>query len=107
MHVQVTSASFTHLSYRFIARLRSVLVHEIYYKTLAISQPEAEQNAAVTLMSTEIDAMILGLAQFHDVWAAFLEIAVGTWLLSTIVGHVCYLIIPVAMSKFYLVPVFV
>lgn len=50
-------------------------------------------------MSTEIDSMILGLAQFHDVWPAFVEIAVGTWLLSTIVGKICYLIIPIAIGK--------
>ena len=60
---------------------------------LDIPQEEAERSAAVTLMSTEIDSMILGLEQFHDVWSAFVEIGVSIWLLYSMMTKSSFLVI--------------
>lgn len=66
---------------------------------LLIPQSEAERSAAVTLMSTEIDCMILGLDQFHDIWAAFVEIGIRIWLLTTMIDASSFLVGPPTVSK--------
>lgn len=65
---------------------------------LDIPQAEAERSAAVTLMSTEIDSMVLGFEQFHDVWSAFVEIGISVWLLYSMVTKSSFLVIPPAVG---------
>lgn len=80
-------------------RLRGVLVSAIFKKTLALEQVHAKRFAAVTLMSTDIDGIAINLRKFFDICAGVLEVGVGTYLLTRIVGKATFLVVFPAISK--------
>lgn len=75
-----------HRLYRFLTILRGVLVTAIYSKTIEISTTAVDNNAAVTLMSTDVERLILGLRGMHDLWANVLQFGLAAWLLQTRMG---------------------
>ncbi|EFZ03270.2 ABC transporter, transmembrane domain, type 1 [Metarhizium robertsii ARSEF 23] len=89
----VTSASYNHLNNRLVTLLRGVLVSEIFKKTLAIDQCSARELAAATLMSTDVEGISLGLRKFHDILASIVEVGLGIYLITTIVGKASFLIV--------------
>ncbi|KJZ71929.1 hypothetical protein HIM_08685 [Hirsutella minnesotensis 3608] len=92
--IAISKAYYKHLTYRMITMLRGVLVSAIFKKSLRLRQSDkANESAAVTLMSTDIDGIEGGLDQFHDIWASVLELALGVYLLATIVGGASFLVV--------------
>ncbi|OAA39066.1 ABC transporter, transmembrane domain, type 1 [Metarhizium rileyi] len=89
----VTAARYNHLNNRMVTLLRGVLVSEIFKKTLVIDQSRAKEMAAATLMSTDVEGIALGLRKFHDILASFVEVGLGIYLITTIVGKASFLII--------------
>jgi ABC-type multidrug transport system fused ATPase/permease subunit len=63
-----------------------MLVTAIYSKTIEISTTAIDNNAAVTLMSTDVERLILGLRGMHDLWANVLQFGLAAWLLQTRMG---------------------
>lgn len=66
--------------------LRGVLISQILKKNIRLSMAEARQAAAFTLMTTDVDGIIAVLEKIHDFWIAFPELALGLYLLSTVIG---------------------
>lgn len=79
--------------------LRGVLVSEIFKKTLAIDQCSARELAAATLMSTDVEGISLGLRKFHDILASIVEVGLGIYLITTIVGKASFLIVFPGIGK--------
>lgn len=76
--------------YRMIAMARGSLVSLVYSQTLQM--PDSyDESAALTLMSTDIDRVTVGLQNIHEVWARITEIAIGMWLLVDQLGAVAVL----------------
>jgi ATP-binding cassette subfamily C (CFTR/MRP) protein 1 len=48
-----------------------------------------DESAALTLMSTDIDRLTVSLANFCEIWARVIEMAIGIWLLERQIGWVC------------------
>lgn len=46
--------------------LRGTLVSAIYSKTTELGIAAVDNNAAITLMSTDVERLILGLRGLHD-----------------------------------------
>ncbi|POR35875.1 ABC transporter, transmembrane domain, type 1 [Tolypocladium paradoxum] len=95
----VTHAYYTHLTFRFITMLRGALVSSILNKALHLDLETAKKSAAVTLMSTDIDAIALGLTYFHDIWTSVIELALGIYFLATIVGGASILVVLPALER--------
>lgn len=89
----MTKAGYNHMNYRLITRLRGVLVAEILQKNLAISQLHAQESAAITLMSTDVEGLATGLPRFHEIWASLIEFCLGVYFLSTKVGAASFLVV--------------
>ena len=61
--------------------VRGALVSMIYSKTLRLRLSGSEDAPAVTLMSTDVGAIIGSIDSLHDIWASFIEVAIGMYLL--------------------------
>lgn len=94
--VQVSTAFYSHQNYRFVTMIRGALVTAIYRKTTEISLTALDNSAAVTLMSTDVERIVLGLRSMHEFWANLLQVGIATYLLQQELGVAC--VAPVALS---------
>ena len=78
--------------------VRGSLVSAIYHKTTDISITALDNSAAVTLMSTDIDRIELGLRYVHELWANIVQSVFATWLLQRELGLACIAPIVIACS---------
>lgn len=82
----VTAAWHKHMSYQLVTMYRGGLVSMIYKKTLGLKTVSVKDNAPVTLMSTDMDNIIAAGESLHDMWASFLDLPIGIYLLYRQVG---------------------
>ncbi|EXJ85589.1 hypothetical protein A1O1_05954 [Capronia coronata CBS 617.96] len=82
----VSNANTQHKTYRVITRLRASLVSLIYYKTLSVSIPTAQDSSAITLMSTDVERSGTGLRFIHELWASPIDIGLSIYLLERQLG---------------------
>ncbi|KAH7118766.1 multidrug resistance-like protein [Dendryphion nanum] len=87
--MSVSTSLFMHRSYKCLTMLRGTLVSAVYTKTTEISITALDNSAAVSLMSTDVERLILGLRGLHDIWANMLQFALATWLLESRLGWAC------------------
>ncbi|KAF6832441.1 hypothetical protein CPLU01_06124 [Colletotrichum plurivorum] len=86
--IAAVTAGFQHLVYRYVTMMRGCLVLLIYQKTTSISVVAAEDAAAVTLMSTDIERIVNGMSKIHESWSTLLQMAVALALLYRQLGVV-------------------
>ncbi|TKW50551.1 hypothetical protein CTA1_9035 [Colletotrichum tanaceti] len=84
--ISISSSFYWHKAFRSLAMLRGILVTAVYSKTTELRVAPGDNSAAVTLMSTDIDAIIRAWREVHEFWANTIQIALATWLLSTRLG---------------------
>ncbi|EQB44717.1 hypothetical protein CGLO_16496 [Colletotrichum gloeosporioides Cg-14] len=79
--IAVSGSIYWQLHLRNLTKIRGLLVGAVYKKlnTVASTQPE---NAAVTLMSTDVERVTQGLRVFHEAWANSVEVVIAVWLLQ-------------------------
>jgi ABC-type multidrug transport system fused ATPase/permease subunit len=65
---------------------RSILVTEIFLRTTQARLGSADENAAVTLMSTDMERIDLGFRSLHEIWASIVQAALASWLLYNQLG---------------------
>jgi hypothetical protein len=76
--------------------LRAILVTAIYRKTMSMGLSVAEDASAVTLMSTDVERIALGMARIHDAWSTLLQVVIAMYILYGQVGAV--FIAPIVLS---------
>lgn len=62
----------------------------IYAKTLEIQAGIYDESSALTLMSTDLDRLTLSIESVCEIWATFIEMIIGLWLLQRQLGWVCF-----------------
>lgn len=87
--IAVSTAFYMHQSTRGLAMLRGTLISAIFSRATGLSTGDVDDSAAVTLMSSDVDAIIRAWREFHEIWATFIQIPVAMWLLSTHIGFAC------------------
>lgn len=65
--------------------VRGILVTTLYRKTTGVSIVGLDDAAAVTLMSTDVERIVAGLAMMHEIWTTMIQIAVSLFLLYRLV----------------------
>lgn len=88
--IAIFTAAYRHLLNRCCAQIRGGLVSLLYNKTLDLSITAKDPNAAMTLMSSDIERMIESLTLFHDVWCGVIELGVAMYLLYLNLGSACW-----------------
>ncbi|KAK1544257.1 hypothetical protein CPAR01_04890 [Colletotrichum paranaense] len=85
--ISISSSFYWHAAFRCLTMLRGVLVAAIYTKTTELRVAPGDDSAAVTLMSTDVEAIIRAWREIHEFWANTIQIALATWILSTHLGY--------------------
>jgi ATP-binding cassette, subfamily C (CFTR/MRP), member 1 len=57
---------------------RGALVSAIYRKTFVIGINSLDNSAAVSLMSTDTERIMVGLIFLHEVWANLVQVGLAT-----------------------------
>ncbi|KAF4618396.1 hypothetical protein G7Y89_g14908 [Cudoniella acicularis] len=99
--IAVSAGCYWHRVYRAATQLRGILVSAIYQKTLERSSSSSNNLTAVSLMSTDVEVIVTGFSQLHEIWSNFLQIGVATWLLKIQLGLAC--IAPIILALFCIV----
>ncbi|KAM0467781.1 hypothetical protein ACHAP7_011585 [Fusarium lateritium] len=73
---------------RLRSMTRSILVIETYRKATQSRIGVSDDNAGITLMSTDIERIHLGLLPLHDIWAAIIQAALAGYMLYGQLGVV-------------------
>ncbi|RLM01585.1 hypothetical protein CFD26_108938 [Aspergillus turcosus] len=98
----VSTGIYTYTMNQVMIMVRGCLVTMIYRRTLALNAHELEESAAVTLMSTDVEQVMLALEDTHEVWANMAQIVLAVWLLERQVSWACIAPITVSLSNSYL-----
>lgn len=83
--IATTFALYWYYQERAMYMARGALVAAIYKKTTEIGLPAAD-NSALTLMSGDIERIIAGFLNIHELWANTAQVAIACWLLSQQIG---------------------
>ncbi|KAL9109116.1 MAG: hypothetical protein Q9227_006207 [Pyrenula ochraceoflavens] len=67
--IAVSTGFYWHRNYRALTMLRGVLITSIYAKTMDLSSTASNDAAAVTLMSADVERIMRGLREMHEMWA--------------------------------------
>lgn len=68
--------------------VRSILVTETFIKATRARIGTADDSAALTLMSTDIERITMGFRTLHDLWASIIQAALAAWMLYIRLGVV-------------------
>ena len=77
--IAVSTCIYMHLTFQFVTSVRGALVGQIFTKTISLAS--YTDAAPITLMSTDIDGVVMGLHFIHHIWSSIIEIAIGLYLL--------------------------
>ncbi|KAJ9640194.1 hypothetical protein H2204_003419 [Knufia peltigerae] len=91
----ISNMWYKHLVYRSIVIIRGALVALIYSESIILLYDAEDPQAAVTLMSTDVDRICQSLAFVHEVWSRTLELGIGISLLALQIGWVS--VMPIAV----------
>lgn len=67
---------------------RSILVTETFIRATKARIGTGDDSAALTLMSTDMERINLGLRSLHDIWASTIQVALAGWMLYKQLGVV-------------------
>lgn len=100
--IAISKAAYLHLNYRLVTLARGVLISQILAKSLRIPYSEASKKSALSNMSTDIEGLVTGLPMMHDIWVSFIEIGIGAYILTTVVGRAAFLVVLPLVCEFYI-----
>ncbi|KAK3325989.1 P-loop containing nucleoside triphosphate hydrolase protein [Apodospora peruviana] len=84
--IAISGAFYWYFQERAVYMARGVLGTAIYRKTTDAALAAADDSAALTLMSSDIERIIRGCLYIHEFWANIIEVALASWLLSRQIG---------------------
>lgn len=83
----ISTSLYWYFQDRTLTYLRGCLVSRVYQKTTQVSAVGADDGAAVTLMSSDVERICTGLRFGHETWACVVESALACWLLHDTLGN--------------------
>ncbi|KAM7196129.1 P-loop containing nucleoside triphosphate hydrolase protein [Naviculisporaceae sp. PSN 640] len=84
--IAFSRALYWYFHHRTRAMARTILVTEVYRKATRIRIGAEDEKAAVTLMSTDIERIVVGFMFLHDIWASFIQVGIASWMLYQQLG---------------------
>ncbi|KAI0839686.1 ABC multidrug transporter [Hypoxylon sp. FL0890] len=84
--IAVSTALYWYFHHRMLYMARACLVAAIYTKTTEARMGSEHENASLTLMSTDVERVMIGFRMIHEVWANMIEVAIASWLLYDLLG---------------------
>lgn len=87
--VATSGCIYWRLTYQCLVKMRGCLVAAVYEKTTEIDPALYDMSAPMTLVSTDMDRIMLGCKDIHEVWANTLQVGIAIWLLYRELGIAC------------------
>ncbi|KAJ5936393.1 hypothetical protein N7454_005028 [Penicillium verhagenii] len=84
--IPFSTALYWYLQERALFKMRGCLASAIYRQTIRTQASNNEDSAAVTLMSTDVERVRIGLMMLHEFWASPIQVAITCWLLQQQLG---------------------
>lgn len=84
--IATSGALYWYLQERAMYMVRGALASSVYTKTIEAKITAADDSAALTLMSADVERIIRGFLNIHEFWANTIEVALACWLLSRRIG---------------------
>lgn len=84
--IAFSRALYWYFHHRTRAMARTILVTEVYRKATRIRIGAEDEKAAITLMSTDIERIVVGFMFLHDIWASFIQVGIASWMLYQQLG---------------------
>ncbi|KAK6853810.1 hypothetical protein PG995_010622 [Apiospora arundinis] len=87
--IAISGCIYWRLTYKCVVKMRGCLVAAVYEKTTSIETARYDMTTAVPLISTDMERIITGLKDVHEIWANALQVAISVWLLYHELGIAC------------------
>lgn len=84
--IALLSGACRHNIYRLLTMIRCGLISLIYNATMGVDTTTAQESAALTLMSTDIECIGQGLEVFDSIFADPIEMGIAAYLLYSQIG---------------------
>lgn len=84
--IATSGALYWYLQERAMYMIRGALAGSVYRKTIEAKISAADDSAALTLMSADVERIIKGCLNIHEFWANAIEVGLACWLLSRLIG---------------------
>lgn len=84
--VGVSTAVYFYFQERAMFMVRGALAGAIYCKTTEQRLDAADDAAAITLMSTDVERIRMGLLNINEYWANLIQVTLASWLLERELG---------------------
>ncbi|KAI1408189.1 P-loop containing nucleoside triphosphate hydrolase protein [Hypoxylon sp. FL1857] len=84
--IAASQAMYWYLQERAMYMARGALAGSVYMKTIEAKISAADDSAALTLMSADVERIIRGCVNIHEFWANAIEVGLACWLLSLQIG---------------------
>lgn len=95
----VAKTTTSHMKNRLVTHVRGGLISMMLDKGLSLPQQEASKSSVLTLMSTDMEGILAGLPDLHELLFTPFELGLGVYFLSRFVGKSCFVVIaPLAAS---------
>ncbi|KAI1859369.1 hypothetical protein JX265_010372 [Neoarthrinium moseri] len=89
---------YWYLHFRALTMIRGCLVSSISWKVIHLDMVQIDDpSASITLMSTDIQQITLGLTNFHELWANTIQVGIAAYLLERQIGVACVMPIGIAV----------
>ncbi|XWW93464.1 hypothetical protein V2A60_001397 [Cordyceps javanica] len=89
----ISKAYYQHLNYRFATYMRGILVTEMCHKVLTLNEGQLRESAILTLMTADIAGVERVCSDFHNAIASVVELGLGLFVLSQVVGGASFLVL--------------
>ncbi|KAK1961243.1 ABC transporter [Colletotrichum sublineola] len=87
--IAISGCIYWRLTYKCLVKMRGCLVAAVYEKTTRIDTARYDMTTAVPLISTDMERIIAGFKDVHEIWANTLQVAISVWLLYRELGIAC------------------
>ncbi|KAI5358401.1 Putative AAA+ ATPase domain, ABC transporter type 1, transmembrane domain-containing protein [Septoria linicola] len=94
--VAVTTALYQRQLHRMVTKIRGSLVSAVYAATLHLDSAQLSDNAALTLVTADVNRVCSSLKTIDDLFATPIEVAVAIFLLERQIGVSC--VAPVGLA---------
>ncbi|KAJ5627096.1 hypothetical protein N7528_004523 [Penicillium herquei] len=94
--IALSTSVYWRQTYRLTAMMRAGLISSLYQQTTVLNANDVKDNAALTLMGTDVERIVSSFRYLHEIWASILEVAIALYLLQRQIGLSC--IVPAIIS---------
>ena len=79
--------------------VRGSMITLLYKKAGNMSLLNIDPSSSVTLMSADVERIVLGMQSMHEIWSNSIEIGVAIYLLKRQLGMACLIPVGVAIGR--------